>query len=91
MRALCHFAAYISDEIVEMLDAHVDESPFIDIRETYTTCLLQSGKPRLIHGFLMFDQAKPFTHDFAGILITPRLQQSINDLLMVFCKNDVSC
>lgn len=43
VRTLRHFAAYISDEIVELFNAHVDETTFIDIRETYTTRLLQSS------------------------------------------------
>ena len=62
----------------------------LDIRYTDTRRFPQRFEARLGVLLLVFDQAEPFPHHFACILIAPLSDESLDKLSLTSCKNDVA-
>lgn len=49
------------------------------------------GKFRGLLCFLILDQAQTFSHDFAGVLIAPALNQGRDNGFLPFSQDDIAC
>ncbi len=55
-----------------------------EIRQTDKSGLAERVQFRRLLHFAAFNEAKPFPHNFTGVLITPAFNQGLNHRLMAF-------
>ena len=66
------------------------KSPGVDVRYTDARGLTQRFQSRLLLGFPAFNQSKPVTQYFAGILVSPRGYEFFDQSRLVVRENDVA-
>jgi hypothetical protein len=80
----------LSDEVFELIVGNVRVPPRRDIRPALADRLPQSLQLYILKSISVLDEAQPFAQNLAGVLVAPRLNQGLYELLLVLAQNHVA-
>ena len=80
----------LSDKVFKLVVCNIRAPPRRNIRPALAGCPLQSLELCVLESIPVLDEAQPFTQNLAGVLVASRLNQCLDELLLVLAQNHVT-
>jgi hypothetical protein len=89
--AVARLSSQLADELFQIVSGDIVEVTLLDLLKSGSGRILKCRELRCFQRIALLDQPQPVTQNLTGILIATRLDQPVDDVLVVIRQDDVSC